>query len=201
MSGMSMVHRAPGRKLVLLLGGLLVASLSACSGAMLPKGDKTTAASPCVSFEGCVALFDSVTPYVTTVSDLNRLGLNVSATPNMKLLNYLEISKRFDFDVQYARTFPKGVRECIQSTSACRGYDLVVSHLREARTGNPVLDVLHFERKTEKTGWIFQALFVIKHDTVVYKLMGGTPKVDETNTETKPLGLIQDSMKGFRLPL
>lgn len=200
MFGTPMTYRVPSNRLTIILCGLLLTTLAACSSdgksaanMLLPTEGKTTT-SPCVTFDECTEIFNKIVPYKTSVDNLDDLGLNPVTTANMKLLNYLDISERFNYSVEHKDAFPQGVRECLEVMSSCRGYDLIISRSQEERTGNAFLDLLHFKRKTETTGWIFKSLLVVKDNLIVYKLMGGTPKMDETNTKTKPLGLLQDSI-------
>ena len=176
------------------LCGLLFMALSACN--ILPTEHKTTSAA-CSTFEDCRKIFEQITPYQTVLADLDSFGLNPNTTSNMEQLNYSDIIKRFNYSVVHESSYPQGIRECVQATNACRGFDLVFQQTQEERTGNTMLDLLQFKRKTEKTGWIFKALLVVKGDLIVYKLMGGTPKVDETNVSTKPLGPLQEGAGGL----
>lgn len=196
MFGTSMTHRTTKHRLTPILCGFLIATLAGCTF-LLPTGKKTTA-SACSSFEECTKIFGSIKPYETTVAELAKLGIDPRTTANVELLNYSDIIDRFNYSMEHEEAYPQGVRECVQVMETCRGYDMVVSHIEENRTGNTLLDLLQFKRKTDITGWIFRLLVVIKGDMVVYKLMGGTPMVDKTDTKVKPLGPLQESIGGLR---
>ena len=195
MFGTSRTDRAFANKLILIFYCLLFTNLTACTS-LLPTGKKTTAA-PCNTYDDCTKMFDKITPYGTTVADLDKLKLNPAKTANMERLNYSNIVDRFNYSVEHADTFPRGVRECIQIQEECIGYDLIIKHINSERTGNTLLDLFQFKRVTEKSGWIFKTLLVVKGDMVVYKLRGGTPKVDETNVSKKPLGFFQDNIGSY----
>lgn len=177
-------------KRIFFLCGLLLTTLTAACTTLLPS-DKKTMVSVCDTFDACVKVFDRIVPYETTISGLKALGLDPDITPNMKLLDYSDILNRFNYSASHRNSFPRGIRECVESMDSCRGYDLVISRIYEKRTGNLVLDLFNFQRTSETKGWIFKTLLVLKHDLVVYKLRGGTPKVDETSVGTKPLGPFQ----------
>lgn len=197
MFGTYMTYRVPKNKWFVILCGFLFATLTACStNTILPSGDKATV-SPCASFDDCTKLYESITPYKTTVADLDGLGLNPSKTANMTLLNYSDIIDRFNYSAGHKEAFPIGIQECMQAMGSCRGYDLVISSIQEERTGNVVLDLLTFKRKTETKGWIFKTLLIVNNNVIVYKLMGGTTKLDSTDTSTKPLGPLQETIGGL----
>lgn len=190
-----MPHTLVNRLSLVLLCGLLFTTLSACNF-LLPTEHKTSSIT-CATFDDCKKIFEQIIPYQTVLADLDAFGLNPNTTSNMEQLHYSDIIKRFNYSINHESSYPQGIRECVQSTNSCRGYDLVFQQTQEERTGNTLLDLLQFKRKTEKTGWIFRALLVVKGDLIVYKLMGGTPKVDETNVSTKPLGPLQEGAGGL----
>jgi len=55
----------------------------------------------------------------------------------------------------------------------------------------------NFNRKTMTTGWEFNAVWLVKNDLVVYKLISGKPQVREDETRRNPLGPLQgiDTLK------
>ena len=54
-----------------------------------------------------------------------------------------------------------------------------------------MLDLLGFRKKTEITGWEFDAIIVMIDDKVVYKIWAGSPMSAEHRDSKKPLGLLQ----------
>lgn len=197
MSGVSLVHRFLTNMRFAVLLGFLLTTLTACStNTILPSGDTTTS-SVCATFAECTEIYEKIELYQTKVADLESFGLSPKTTANMRMLNFSDIIERFNYSADHGSAFPKGVRECVEALDHCRGFDLVIKRLQEERTGDTILDLMQFERKTNTKGWIFKLLLVIKDDLIVYKLMGGTPNVDETSVKTKPLGLLQDGMGGL----
>ncbi|MFZ5908012.1 MAG: hypothetical protein ACOYVJ_11525 [Nitrospirota bacterium] len=67
-----------------------------------------------------------------------------------------------------------------------------VKNISRERHGSVMLDLLNFKRKTQESGWQFEALIVIVDNKVIYKLLGGKPMVDETRDTINPLGPLQD---------
>ena len=94
-------------------------------------------------------------------------------------------------------TLDPGVMDCIRVRTDCQGYELDQKVLRRDRYGNFWLDFFNFNRKTLTSGWEFNAVWLMKGELVVYKLIGGKPQVREDETKRNPLGPLQgiDSIK------
>jgi hypothetical protein len=172
---------------------LLVLGISGCGVALLPSSEETVR-SPWNSFEEAQLAFGKVVVYETELEGLKKFGFDPFSTANMKILTYLDIMARFmpnpairkeDLDV--------GIRECIEAQSGCQAYEVTVQVTNSERRGNVFLDLFSFKRKTYRSGWQFQSLFVINKGFVVYKLWGGQPNINETSLQKKPLGPLQDS--------
>lgn len=73
---------------------LVVMMLASCSSS-LPKGEATTK-SPWETFEQAKASYDSIVPFETVTSDLEELGFDPYSTPNVRILSYLDIIKKFN---------------------------------------------------------------------------------------------------------
>lgn len=176
-----------------VFAALLVLCTSGCGVSLLPSSEDVVR-SPWNSFEEAQLAFDKVVVYETEMDGLKRLGFDPFTTANMKILTYLDIMARFmpnpairkeDLDV--------GIRQCIDAQSGCQAYEMTVQVHNSDRRGNVFLDLFSFKRKTYRSGWQFQALFVINKGFVVYKLWGGLPNINETSLQKKPLGPLQDS--------
>lgn len=171
---------------------LILVTHSGCSGALLPSVKQTTK-SPWQNFEEAKIAFDKIIPSQTTSQDLKRLGFDPFATPNVKLVTYLELTERFlpnqsirleDLDL--------GVQACLRARETCQGYEVSPKFLSSKRYGNVLLDLFNFRRKQITTGWNFTALIVLKDDLVVHKIWGGEPNVSEFEDKKNPLGPLQD---------
>lgn len=168
--------------------------LAGCN-ALLPRTD-TAAKSAWESYDAAKRSFERVTPFETKVEELSTLGLDPEQNSNVTILTYSDIIRRFapggsinmdDLD--------KGVRDCITARERCRGYELDVKSTKRKRNGNFWLDSLNFKRHTDITGWRFTGLVVVLDDTVVYKLHGGQPKIQEAETTRNPLGPLQGAVE------
>ena len=73
----------------------------------------------------------------------------------------------------------------------CRAVEVDISNSRSERVGSFFLDFLNFRRKTEISGWRFNAVVVLKDDVVVYKLWGGRPMIKEVTESRNPMGPLQ----------
>jgi hypothetical protein len=172
------------------LAGALAATVGACSG-LLPH-DESRTYSPWKSYEEAQQAFDTIVPHETTVHDLVTLGLDPKANPNVAILNYSDVLRRFlpspsvnaaDLDV--------GVQECIAAKTHCRGYEVNQQVTKSKRYGSFLLDWFNFQRKTDVAGWRFNGVLLIKDDVIIYKLTGGEPAIHSFQQSTNPLGPLQ----------
>lgn len=181
---------SPLMPIIITLVGLLSAG---CSSTLLPVV-KETVESPWESFDQAKQTFDKVIPYQTNARDLQSLNLAPFHNPNVDIINYLFIVNRFMPSSSFRKEdLPKGIQDCIDNNNQCYGYELKISQIQSKRYGNVLLDLLKFKRQTNKTGWEFSALIVIKNDLVVYKLWSGKPQINEFSCSKNPLGPLQES--------
>lgn len=164
--------------------------LAGCS-ALLPHGE-SVAESPWNSYDDALKTFDKIVPHQTTVEDLAKLKLDPMHNPNITLLNYSDVLRRFitspSTDVE---DLDSGVRECIQAKLACSGYEIDQKSLTRQRYGNFWADFLNFRRKTDIVGWRFNGVILLRNGVVVYKLTGGQPTIHEREETSNPLGPLQ----------
>ncbi|WP_461516820.1 hypothetical protein [Porticoccus sp.] len=167
--------------------------LNGC-GSSLPKGEAKTQ-SQWQTFEEAKSAYDSIVLFETTTEDLRALGFDPYSAPNVKILSYLDVIQVFSpNDSVKPEDLPPSVHSCIKSRELCLAYEATPSVSSSKRVGNVVLDLLKFKRERIRTGWNFNALVVIDHDIVVYKIWSGMPIIDELETRKNPLGPIQDSV-------
>lgn len=166
--------------------------LQACARWVLPSNSQTTD-SPFQNYQNAEDAYNRITPYVTTVQELKARGFNPYTTPNIKVLNYLDLVPRF-LPQQSLRQedLDPAVRACLSGRDRCVGWLAEPSVQVSDRTGSVPLDVLGFERETVSSGWKASMLLLIQDGVVVYKLWSGTPSITETKRDTKPLGPFQD---------
>ena len=166
--------------------------LSSC-GSSLPKGEMKTE-SPWETFEQAKTSYDNIILGSTTTANLQELGFDPYNTPNVRILSYLDILQRFNPNNSVKNEdFPPTVRSCLASREACLAYEASPSFSSSERVGNVMLDLLKFKRERVITGWSFNALIVIDHGVVVYKIWNGVPMIDQKTTRKNPLGPLQNS--------
>jgi hypothetical protein len=173
-------------------------AVSACIGlagcsSLLPQSD-TRLDGQWDSYEAAEQTFDKIIPYQTRVNDLKGFGLDIKTTPNITILNYSDVLRRFlpspsinpeDLDT--------GVKDCISAKTSCQGFEIDQRVIQRVRNGNFWADWLNFKRKTEVTGWNFRGMLLIRDDVVIYKLVGGQPLIHEEEKNNNPLGPLQGS--------
>src|SRR4051812_18845154 len=94
---------------------LLVVALSVllagCSS-LLPRSKETTA-SPWQSYQEAQTTFDKIVPGQTTIGDLKLLALDPELYPNISILNWADVQRRFVPHASITMSdLDTGVREC-----------------------------------------------------------------------------------------
>ena len=178
---------------VIAVTGLISAQLimTGCSN-LLPTVEQTTE-SRWKSYEDAKQSFDKIMPGKTTFGELKALGFDPFESPNIKLINYLDITRIFipNESIRLADLHPD-IRTCLKAKTDCQGYQISPKITYSERYGNVVLDVFNFRRKTKTTGWKFQGLIILNGELVVYKLESGEPKILELEDRENPLGPLQE---------
>ena len=167
---------------------LLVAG---CSNA-LPTSENLTK-SPWATFDDVKAAYDRVVPGTTTADMLRASGFDPYASPNVRVLNYLDVMRSFlSGDAIRINDLHPAVQACIRAREACSAYSLSLEHLHRERKGSAMMDLFNFRRQTHETGWRFAAMFVIHNGVVSYKLWSGMPRIDRRLQHDNPLGPVQE---------
>jgi len=172
----------------LALGVLLVAG---CSSGVLPSS-RNVVDSRWGGFDDAKRAFDAIQLGQTTEEELIELGFGPHNASNIRILNYLELIARFmpNPAIRFEDLDP-GVRECLAVKTNCEGYWVNILQLDKKREGNAMADLFNFRRRTRSSGWEFDALLMLKHDVVVYKIWSGTPNINKLDTSKNPLGPLQ----------
>jgi hypothetical protein len=145
------------------------------------------------SFEQAQHAIESLVPMQSTVKDLEARNLDPEHQPNTVLLSFADISKKFlGTGVLSKDDLGPGISACLSARDACRGLDLNISKIEKKRTGAFFPDFINYHRRTETTGWRFNALILVVDDVVVYRSWGGQPEVNEIDNQKNPLGPFQD---------
>ncbi|MDP1629644.1 MAG: hypothetical protein Q8L57_03425, partial [bacterium] len=161
--------------------------------ASLLPSTNTTIQSPWQNFDDCKAAFDRIIPGKTTAKELKELGFDPFSNPNIQILTYLDIQQRFlSSPSVFKEDLPAEVEKALGAKDACYGYEVMPQTVKSKRTGNFWLDILRFKRETKEDGWQFKALIILVNNEVVYKLWGGTPNINKSIIDKKPLGPFQE---------
>ena len=177
----------------LILGGCLLslALLVAGCSSMLPRA--LNESSVFQSFDEARNAVDSLVPMKSDLSTLTRLGIDPSQQPNTLILTHADIVRRFVPSALLKREdLDPGVLVCLEAREACRGWEITGARILKARTGNFFADFTNFSRRSETTGWRFNALILLVNGVVVYRAWGGQPRINELEVNTNPLGPLQD---------
>jgi len=174
-----------------LAAACAAALLTACASHELLPHSHIQVEATWSSFEEAKAFVDALEPHRTTAADLRAKGLDPYANPNVELLHYSDILRRFPLSGPLTRLDP-GLRECLEAGKACTGYAIDVKKADRERVGPFLLDLLSFRRETRSTGWTFNAILLLVNDEVVYSLYGGKPSILEMEKVIEPLGPLQD---------
>jgi hypothetical protein len=178
--------------LAALIMGLAALGLTSCGG-FLPKR-QTVTASTFSDYDQARLAYSRVIVGQTTVKDLKALGFDPATSPNVKELTYLEVMNTFmPHDGMPMTELPNSIQRCIAAQTECVGYAVTPGVRHDNRSGSLFLDFFNFKRTVHRTGWNVDTLFVVLDGTVVYKLMSGTPHINETRVTKNPLGPLQNA--------
>jgi hypothetical protein len=181
------MKRRPAGALTLCL---MVWLLAGCTS-LLPRSREVTA-SPWQTYREAQQTFDLIIPGKTTAEDLKDLNLDPETVPNIAILNYSDVLRRFMLNQSVTLSdLDSGVQECVMAKTVCRGLEINQRLVKKHRNGNFWLDVFGFKRETHTEGFRFNALVLLKDNVVVYKLTGGQPVIQESEHTQNPLGPVQ----------
>jgi hypothetical protein len=158
---------------------------------MLPKVHSES--TPFRSFDEARLAIESLVPMQSDVASLKSLGLDPARQPNTTILTQTEVVRRFVPSALLKREdLDPGMLSCLEARDACSGWEIVAINIEKKRTGSFLADFLNFERRSETTGWRFNALVLLVNDKVVYRSWGGQPSVNEVEVSNNPLGPLQE---------
>lgn len=175
-----------------LVAPIVVALLAGCAS-LLPSAQVVTEG-PWENYAEAQQAFDRIIPDHTTLEDLKTFKLDPGSNPNITIMNYSDVIRRFIPSPQVNETdLAPGVKKCILAQAACKGYEVVQRYSKRARYGGFWADFLNFRRKVDVSGWSFTGVILVKDDVVVYTLVGGQPLIHELEESRNPLGPFQGS--------
>lgn len=170
---------------------VIVALVVTGCASLLPEAKQNTQ-TPWHSYAEAQAMFEKIVPGKTRLADLKSMGVDPDQTSNVAYLGHADLLRRLlpgaSFDIRF---LDPGLQGCVAAPQACFAYQIEQVSLDRKRFGNFWLDFFNFKRQVNITGWQFDAVVVIKDDTVVYKLWSGKPSVRQLEEERSPLGPFQ----------
>ena len=181
-----------------LLAALVMAVLLPGCSTLLPHGS-TDAPRPFESYEQAEAAVQKIVPFRTREQELPQLGFDPREGANVTVIPYPNIVARLaPYSALALEHLDAGIRSCILAMTGCRGYLFRFEREdRSRREGSFVLDFFNLRRRTDVTGWWFEALVVVNADgTVLFRNVAGQPKLGRTDTQTNPLGPLQGAGEG-----
>lgn len=165
------------------------AALASCASVLPTTTSKNK--SQWASYGDARAAFDLVVLNKTTGDDLKKHGFDTKKTPNVRILNYVDVVNLFGNAFSVSQ-LPEGVKKCVAAREDCSGYVLVVQDIKNKREGNVAADLFGFKKHIHTTGWQFQATLIMVKNIVVYKLWTGTPEIESFEKQSNPLGPMQN---------
>lgn len=176
----------------------LCALLAACQS-LLPKMTETTQV-PWKTFDEARAAVEAIGLFRTNRSTLLSNGFDPLHNPAVTILSFPEIVQRFSAGNALERDeYEHGIRSCLLAGKACDGYQIAIKRVKHDRIGNFWLDLFGFVRRTNTTGWTFNAMVLFVDDQVVYTTYSGQPKMNEMQVRRNPLGPLQNIGESIRV--
>lgn len=182
----------------IVLGLLLSMFLVGCGGVLPTKTSINQ--STFSSFGEVKQSYDKIEPGKTSHAELHMLGFDPESTPNVSILNYVDVVTQFGA-VYNKADLPEGVKACMQAGDACIGYVAQIEDIKHKRIGSVPADLFGFRKNVKITGWRFKATIVIVDNVVTYKLWNGTPEIEAVEKEVKPLGPLQNMSGAIPRPI
>jgi hypothetical protein len=179
-------------RLIISSALLVVVALTAGCTSLLPQS--STEASAFKSFEEARTAIEGLTPKQSNLESLAAIGIDPAKHPNTTILTHADVVRRFvPGSVLGKQDLDPGVVACMEARDACRGLDVIAARIMKNRTGGFFSDFFNFTRRTDTTGWRFNAVILLVDNVVVYRTWGGQPVLNETEVRTNPLGPLQDA--------
>src|SRR3982750_4353505 len=106
---------------------VLIACLLAGCSALLPKSKEVTA-SPWPTYQAAQETFDKIVPGQTTISELRQMALDPSENPNIAILNYADVMRKFMLNQSFwVSALDRGGRDWVRARAPCRGFEVTQS--------------------------------------------------------------------------
>lgn len=157
----------------------------------LPEAHTNT--TPFMSYDEARLAVEALVPMKSDRAALEKSGFNPDKHPNTTRLTHADVARRFlPSAILKREDLDAGIVLCLESRDACHGLDIVGAKIAKQRKGSFWADFFNFQRRTETTGWRFNAVVLMVDDLVVYRSVSGQPAIDEKESTRNPLGPFQD---------
>jgi hypothetical protein len=124
-----------------------VTSLAGCAS-LLPHGE-VEIATQFASFEEARDTIEALKPFYSSRQRLAELGIDPAKQPNITILTYTDILHHFVAGSAIERKdLDPGITACFDAREKCTGWEIVVSKISKKRSGNALLDITNFRRRT-----------------------------------------------------
>src|SRR3954463_4791057 len=102
----------------------LLFSLATGCSALLPRSQESTS-SPWLTYQEAQKAFDGLVPGETSADALKGMSLDPSTNPNITILNYTDILRRFLLSQSISlNDLDEGVRLCVSAKTSCKGFEV-----------------------------------------------------------------------------
>jgi hypothetical protein len=173
-----------------LCGALALAVQASGCGSMLPRSHAENP-SPFQSYEQAQQALERVRPYSTNTAELEALGLDPADSANVEQVPYPQwVSVLMHQSVPRDAQDP-GIRDCIAAEQGCRAFIFRYGVLNARREGAFLSDFLNFRRETRTLGWRFEAVLLVRGDTVLFRNHAGQAHIEQLERRRNPLGPLQ----------
>jgi hypothetical protein len=164
--------------------------LSACAS-LLPSAHSDS--STFADFEAARSAVEGLLPLGVAAPAPAAGAFDPLHHPNATLLTQADVVRMFFIPntLLTRADLDPGVLACVEARGACHGIELKMAKIDKVRTGNFLQDVTNFRRRTETTGWRFNAVILFVGEQVVYRAWGGQPAINELEVANNPLGPLQ----------
>lgn len=177
------------RAVVILIALLCPLMFGACGfkGPNVLPSSEVTVTSKWNTLESIDQVYEKIS-LGSNSEELKVMGVDAN-TPNLKVLGkrttieYLTPNKK-EVDQEI-------IRSC-QESKDCYAFLITSSKKSSKRIGNPVKDVMSFERITRETGWYIEAMFVFVDGKLVFKARDKEANIEIIKKEKRPLGPLQN---------
>lgn len=197
-----MVAKIWGRLTFLTLMIIILAGCASINAKLMPSNREIVRGLG--DYNSIEALYNSIIPGETTISDLKKLGLDPKTTPNVTTFNYLDVKNMFLTNPsEKLEDLPLEIQDCVKNKELCSGH--AYGPYKDTNTdgqGQIITRVAKCEKIDLITGWELGFFIFRKGDLVIYRLPGkDMPKIHTIKKEKRPLCFLQEIDPGKFVPV